>query len=473
MSKTSPQVKTWDKVGYGLGDLGNGMAMQIIGSYLTFFITSILHVPGTISGLAIGVIIFWDAVTDPIMGYISDRTRSKRFGRRHLYLLIGSIGAAISILVLFFIPPESELTFKVILIFIFILAYKTFITILVTPYTALGAELASDYDERTRIQSIRAVFFMFGVAAIMVAGLFLFFQPTPEYPVGQLNPAGYRNLALFTAVMTIGMILIAYKSTQKYIPRLNEHHFETEEGHSFKQLILSFISSFKNKAFRLVAISYMFNNIATAFVNNIGLHVFTYTFLMDNTMISTVLALQFVFAVLSQPLWIIVTKLLDKRNTVIMALSITVFGALYFLVLVLFNDFIGANLWWFIPYGVLGGIGTGALFSIPASMVADTIDVEELETGNRNEGVYFGSMTFAYKVAQAITVFIIGISLDLIGFKSGLAVQSEMTQIGLGAIMALGASLAFIASISILRHYPLTKPMILEIQNKLKIKAKG
>jgi len=349
MSKTSPQVKTWDKVGYGMGDLGTGMAMQIVGSYLTFFITSILHVPGTISGLAIGVSIFWDAVTDPIMGYISDRTKSKRFGRRHLYLLIGSIGAAISILVLFFIPPESELTFKVILIFVFILAYKTFITILVTPYTALGAELASDYDERTRIQSIRAIFFMFGIAAIMVAGLFLFFQPTPDYPVGQLNPVGYRNLAMFTATMAVLMMGIAYKSTQKYIPRLNEHRFETEGGHSFKQLILSFVASFKNKAFRLVAVSYMFNNIATAFVNNIGLHVFTYTFLMDNTMISTVLALQFVFAVLSQPLWIIVTKLLDKRNTVIMALSITVFGALYFLILVLFNDFIGANLWWFVP----------------------------------------------------------------------------------------------------------------------------
>lgn len=235
MSKTTPQIKTWDKVGYGLGDLGNGMAMQIVGSYLTFFITSILQVPGTITGLAIGISIFWDALTDPIMGYISDRTKSKRFGRRHLYLLIGSIGAALSILVLFFIPPESELTFKVILIFIFILAYKTFITILVTPYTALGAELASDYDERTRIQSIRAIFFMFGIAAIMVAGLFLFFQPTPEYPVGQLNPAGYRNLAMFTAAMAIGMIGIAYKSTQKYIPQLNEHRFSTEEGHSFKQ----------------------------------------------------------------------------------------------------------------------------------------------------------------------------------------------------------------------------------------------
>lgn len=470
MNQKTNQVRTIDKIAYGIGDMGNGLSMQIVGSYLVFFMTVILHIPGTVAGTLIGISIIWDAVTDPVMGYISDNTRSSRFGRRHLYLLIGMVGVPLSILGLFFIPINSNMTLKVILLLLFILMYKTFITILVTPFTALGAELSNDYHERTRIQSIRSVFFILGVGLSTVAGMYIFFKPTVTYPIGQLNPDAYKNMAVVTCVLVVISMAVCYTQTRKYIPKLNEHLSTTHQDSRIKHMILSFMGTLNNKAFKFVAITYMFSNIASAFINNIGIHVFTYTFGFTNTLISAIIGIQFIFSILSQPLWILLVRVLDKKKSVLLALLLTVAGGFYFLALVIYNNQIGSQLIFFIPYAVLAGIGTGALFTIPASMVADTIDVEELESGERTEGVYFGSMTFIYKLSQAITVFLIGFLLDLISFNSNITLQSERTQIYLGLILSFGVIISFSLAAMSISKYPLTRHMIAEIQSKLKNK---
>jgi GPH family glycoside/pentoside/hexuronide:cation symporter len=464
---TMKKLPLIDKIAYGFGDLGNGLAMQVVGSYLVFFMTSILHIPGTISGLAIGVSIFWDAITDPIMGYISDNTRSKKYGRRHGYLLIGAIGVSFSILGLFFIPLNASLSIKVLLIFIFIISYKTFITILVTPYTALGSELSQDYAERTQIQSIRSIFFMAGVALMMVGGMYVFFQPTDQYPIGQLNPQAYTNIAIFSAVASLIAILVVYFKTRKYIGPLSHHHGLLGEASSIKLIMKTFMDTYKNRAFVFVATAYMFSNIATAIVNNIGIHVFTYAFAFDSTMIAIVIGVQFLFAILSQPLWVFLVDKTDKKSALLLGLFITFIAAMIFLLISLFHNSFQQNFWIFMPYAIIAGIGTGAMFSIPSSMVGDTIDVEELKTGIRNEGVYFGSMTLFYKSSQAIVVFLLGILLDLIGFNSHLTVQAPFTQLALGLILSLGCGFAVILSSWSIYKYPLSKKRVLEIREQL------
>jgi len=467
---TMKKLPLIDKIAYGFGDLGNGLAMQVVGSYLVFFMTSILHIPGTIAGLAIGVSIFWDAITDPIMGYISDNTRSKIFGRRHGYLLLGAIGVSFSILGLFFIPLDSSLTVKVILIFVFIISYKTFITILVTPYTALGSELSQDYSERTQIQSIRSVFFMSGVALMMVGGMYVFFQPTAQYPIGQLNPQAYLNIAIFTAIFSLAAILVVYFQTRKYIGPLSKNHGLIGETSSIKRILKTFMDTYKNRAFVAVATAYMFCNIATAIVNNIGIHVFTYAFAFDSSMIATVIGVQFFFSILSQPLWVFLVGKTDKKSALLLGLFITLLATFYFLGVAVFHGSFQQNVWIFMPYSVIAGIGTGAMFSIPSSMVGDTIDVEELESGIRNEGVFFGSMTLFYKSSQAVVVFILGILLDLIGFNSHITVQAPFTQLALGLILSLGCGLAVILSAWSILKYPLSKQRVLEIRQQLSLR---
>ena len=203
MKQPSPvhKIPLIDKIGYGAGNLGVGVAMQVIGSYLVFFSTAILGIPGSLAGLAVGISVFWDAITDPVMGYISDITRSKRFGRRHLYLIIGSIGISATLYLIWGIRADIDTNLKFLMIFIYIILFKTFMTIYVTPYTALGAELSNDYNERTMIQGIKTVFFLLGLALVSVAGMYFFFRPAPGYPSGQLNPQSYRNIGFASAIL--------------------------------------------------------------------------------------------------------------------------------------------------------------------------------------------------------------------------------------------------------------------------------
>jgi Na+/melibiose symporter-like transporter len=281
-NKSTVLIPIKDKIGYGIGNLSIGIAMQVVGTYLVFFSTVILGIPGYLVGLAGGFSVFWDAITDPLMGYVSDITHSKTFGRRHLYLIIGSLGVSLTIFLMWIIPTDLSTNVKFTLLFIDIILFKSFITVYVTPYTALGAELSNDYNERTSIQSIKTIFFLFGLAFVSVAGLYLFFQPSVEYPHGQLNPMSYRNMGIISALVVLMSTVVCYMSTKKYIPILNNKQIKETKGDNVKVFIDSLKSTVKNKAFRAVALCYMFNNLASAFLSNIGLHVFTYTFVFTS-----------------------------------------------------------------------------------------------------------------------------------------------------------------------------------------------
>jgi Na+/melibiose symporter-like transporter len=458
-----------DEVAYGIGNLSVGIAMQVVGTYLVFFSTVILGIPGYLVGLAVGFSVFWDAITDPVMGYISDITKSKRFGRRHLYLIIGSIGVALTLTLMWIIPSNLNTNIKFILLFIDIILFKTFITIYVTPYTALGAELSSDYHERTSIQSIKTIFFLLGLAFVSVAGLYLFFQPTIEFPHGQLNPDSYRNIGYTSAIIVLVTSIICIWNTKKYIPKLNRNQTIENKGNNINLFIDSLKSTIKNKAFRAVALCYLFNNLASAFLSNIGLHVFTYTFVLTSQQIAIILGLQFLMSILSQPIWMLIASRYDKKPSMIFGLFLSFFAGIIFLGLVIFKSNVVSNVFYFFPYAIVAGFGTGALFTLPLSMVADTIDYDELNRGYRFEGFYFGSLTLYYKLSQSIAIFFIGILLDLIRFDSSLSIQSEFTLISLGLILAFGSMISFALSNLSIRMYDLNKEKVIEIQSKISI----
>lgn len=456
-----------DKINYGIGNLSVGIAMQVVGTYLVFFSTVILGIPGYLVGLALGISVFWDAITDPIMGYASDITKSKRFGRRHLYLLIGSFGIALTIIVMWIIPTSLSTNLKFTLLFIDIILFKTFITIYVTPYTALGAELSSDYHERTTIQSIKTIFFLLGLAFVSVAGLYLFFQPSIEFPHGQLNPDSYRNIGIISAVLVLFSAQVCYRSTKKYIEVLNRKQIKDKQEGNFNRFMDSLKSTVQNKAFRAVALCYMFTNLASAFLSNMGLHVFTYTFVLTSQQIAIILAVQFSVSILSQPVWMFITRRTDKKPAMYIGFLISIFAGFIFVFLVLIKGQIASQIIYFIPYAICAGFGTGALFTIPLSMVADTIDLDELQRGQRFEGFYFGSLTLYYKLSQAIAIFLIGVLLDLIRFDSSLFQQSEFTLNSLGLILAFGSILSFGFAYLSIRLYPLHKDRVHQIQAEI------
>jgi len=456
-----------DKIAYGIGNFTTGVSNQVLGTYLVFYCTAILDIPGSLVGLAVSLSIVWDAITDPLMGYFSDMTRSKTFGRRHQYLLIGGIGLGISNYMLWNISSGMSPYLKFVLIFLLIIVIKTFSTIYVTPYTALGAELSNDYNERTTIQGIKTIFFLLGLAFVSVFGMFVFFRPTPEFPSGQLNPNSYNNMGIFTSIIILFFAIGCFYFTKKYISVLNEHSKNEASSSKLSTIIIAFKEIFLNKAFRYVAFAYMFTNIASALVANMGLHVFTYTFSLTSQQIALIVGVQFFVSIISQPIWSLISNKIDKKPAMIVGILLCIVSSVIFLVLVYIKNYVLGNVLYFFPFALLAGFGTGGLFSLPLSMIADVIDLDELNTGKRAEGSYYGCLTLFYKLSQSITLLLIGFILDFVKFDANLQTQSEVTVVILGLVLGLGSGISFIAALLSVLGYNLNRARVEDIQKRI------
>ncbi len=467
-TKALNNVPIIDKIIYGSGNLTFGVVIQIISTYMVFYSTVILNLSGSIIGLAVAISVVWDAISDPIMGHISDYTYSKKFGRRHFYILIGAISIAIFNFFLWGIPQTFPAIWKTILIVALLLLVKTCSTIFSVPHTALGAELTDDYNERSSIQGIRTIFFILGLFSANVMGMFLFFKPTPEYPQGQMNPLAYRDIGITASVIALVFGLICYFGTKKYIPVLNEKIKPDSTKHGAKELLQSLSSALTNADYRNVVLGYLFTNIASALIGAVGMHVFTYTFRFGNYGIALIFGVLFGVSIISQPVWVKISARIDKKPTILLGLSSSLIAALYFLILVILRSTVAGQAMWFVPFAILSGFGMGGLFAIPLSMIADTIDVEDLNSGERKEGIYYGCLTLCYKLSQSVAIFILGIFLDIVKFDSDLPVQPAGTVFALGLILAVGSIISVIIAMVFYNKYSLNRIKIADVQQQLR-----
>lgn len=458
------KISVLDKLGYGAGNLGYGLVFQIISVYLVFYATAVLNIPGSLVGLAIGISVVWDSISDPLMGYISDKTHIKNMGRRHFYILTGTIFISLLNFCLWIIKPSSSTNIKFFWILTAILLLKTFMTVFATPYTALGAELSTDYDERTSIQSFKMSLFMLGIALGTSVSMLLFFQPTELYPVGQLNPQAYKNMALWSSLFMLVFGLICFYSTKKYIKILPQKSSDSSRG----GIISNLKDALKNMDYRVVVLGYLFTNISSSIIGSIGLHVFTYTFHMDNFKIALVFGFQLLISILSQPFWIWFSKKTDKKPSIILGLLLSILASIYFIMLVLMKNMVIENIFYLFPFALVMGVGSGGLFTIPQSMIADTTDKQELISGERLEGVYYGGMTLGYKLSQSAAIFLLGILLDFVKFNPELPVQTDFTATVLGLVLGIGSIISFTLALLTYSKYSITKEKVLEIQDKIK-----
>jgi Na+/melibiose symporter-like transporter len=356
---------------------------------------------------------------------------------------------------------------------VLVLLFKTFMTVYVTPYTALGAELSTEYNERTTIQSIKAVFFVMGLNLVSVGGMFWFFRPTPLYPVGQLNPDAYAFMGLASSLVVLVSALAAFFPTLKYIEPMRRPSGESG-GMELSSLRVALADAWKNRPLRMVVYTYTFSNLSSALLGNLGLIVFTYTFGFSNRDIALVVGVQFLCAMLSQPLWDALSRKMGKMPALVLGFGLSILGSLYFSAMVLLHASIQGNAPALLPFSISAGLGIGALFTLPLSMVADTVDLNESEGGARLEGLYYGTMTLSYKLAQAIALVLIGVLIDAFGFDAAAPRQSTLTIVSLGLVLGLGATVSFTAAILAILRYPLTEAKVHECRARIaEVKAKA
>jgi Na+/melibiose symporter-like transporter len=458
------KVPVSHQLGYGIGVFGYGLTTQMISSYLVFYGTAVLYLPGGLIGFIVALSVLWDAVSDPVMGYISDGTQSK-WGKRHPYLLIGTLTMALGTYFLWTTDPNMSAAAKFTWIFLNVMMLKTFITIYITPFNALGAEMTTDYDGRSSIQAVKTVFFLLSILSVTAISMFIFFIPTEAYPVGQLNPTAYRNMALTIAVITLITGAATLVSTRSY--RLIG---EVSSKMTFNTFLRSIKIAWMGKDYRSVVIGYLFTNLASALIGTIGLHIFTFTFLMDNVQIGMVFTIQILVSIVSQPFWISFSKRFDKKNAIIAGLYISITASIILMLLVFFRQYVHDYYQLMFIYSIVVGFGTSGLFSLPFSMIADTVDLEEHAHGKRNEGVYYGLINFGYKISQSLAILLFGILLDLIGFDAQLSSQANRTVLILGLSLPTGSLIAFFLARVSYHYYTLDREILKKIQQSIKQK---
>lgn len=464
-------IKLSEMAGYGVGNLGYGLITQTITSYLVFYATVILKLPGSLIGLIVSISIIWDAVSDPIMGYFSDNTISK-FGRRHLYILLGTISIAITNVVLWNVMVDLDMWVKLIWILVGVLLIKTFVTVFITPYSALGAELSKDYNERSMIQAIKTIFFLVAFLMVSAGSMFVFFRPTQEYPIGQLNPQAYSNIALTASIVMFFTGMITYYMTKKFIPFLPTAKIGT--SHNTRAGFVEKIKfSLLDRDYRDIFLGYLFTNLASAIASVVGLHTFTYTFHLNNYQIGIVLGTQFAVSILAQPVWARIASKIDKKNAVKLGLKLSIFACSILFGLVVFRNVVHLHYEYLLIYSVVIGFGSSGLFSLPLSMIADTVDQQEYQTGERNEGVYYGLLNFGYKISQAIAILVLGVVLDLVRFDSSYTVQLSFTEFFLGSFLSVGCMLAFIMALLAYKKYRLDRETVVHMQIEIEARIEA
>ena len=452
------RLKSGCKFCYGIGNLGYSVVSQTITNFFMFFGTSVLKVSGSLIGVAIALSTIWDALCDPIVGYVSDNKVLKGFGNRNGYILIGTIGVSLINLFIWFVPLSLPEWAKFLWVLMALVLNETFCTLYSTPYGALGGDLTSDYNDRTIIQIYKTIFFILGMILPSVL-LQIFLPSTPQFPQGQLNPLGYKKIAFVCSLIMLVCGLICVFGTLKLSKeKLKTFTRSKLAKFSFKSLFFGFTKGLKNKQQRIVVFGYSLSMVSAAILTSVGLHFFTYCFNYSSLKITVLLVSLLLGMVISQPFWYKLSLMQDKKPALLTGLLVAICGVIAIMITYILRFLIFQATFYIILFSIfVVGFGAGTLYSLPTSMYLDVVSYSEsnAETKENSGATNQSFLTFSYNIANATALLIIGVLLDIIKFNPNQTSQPRSVQTGIAIILFLGVLISLIGSFVIFYSYKL------------------
>ena len=463
-------VKT--KLCYATGNLGYGVISQTITTFIMFYGTSVLGIKGTLVGLCVALSAFWDGLSDPIVGYLSDITKSKFWGRRLGYLFFGTMGMVIVNILLWSVPSGFGEVGKFFWLLFALIGVETANTCFATPYVALGIDIAPGYNEQSTLQGYKTVFFILGM--VLPSLLMMIFMPSGDNSMSQLVQSGYIYMSYATSALGLICGLICVFGTMGRVKSMPVYKTKNKEKNAFFKIFYNFFVTLKRKNYGSIIISYSVALISAAFLTSVGMHLFTYCFHFNTTQIPIIMTALFVGAIASQPFWIFLSRRIDKKPALNWAYILILVGIFITFWVFVFREFLGVGVTFYIVLFCIFfcGFGTGALYSLPISMFADNVTMDKIRTGENNSATYSGYMTFAYNIANSVALLIIGVLLDLIKFDATSPVQALKVQNYLGAIVFGGCMICITIAMIVLKGYSLKRSDILKEQLLSKQKNK-
>jgi GPH family glycoside/pentoside/hexuronide:cation symporter len=471
MSKTTPTITSKVpfryKVAFGVM-LANQMFPASLGIFMVVLVQN-LGFPGWMWGIVYFLPRISDALTDPIMGFISDNTKSK-WGRRRQYVILGGVIMAIAFAIMWQLYGENSVNYNFTYFLLFSFAFYIGLTIFSVPYVAIGYEMSDDFHERTQIMAIAQ---WIGQWAWVIAPWFWVIMYDPDwFPTAE---GATRQLAVWVAVVfgfcaLVPGLFIPSKSTlgENYSPLTFN-----AIGSSLKKILRGFIEAFSSKPFRQLCISTFL--IYNAFMTISGFSFFIivwYLYKGDagaagywTPLFGSAGAIVTTFIVI--PIVAKMSKTMGKKKAFMISQGISIIGyaSLWFL-------FVPGKPWMFLFALPFHSFGIGSLFTLMMSMTADVIDLDELNYGVRREGVFGAIYWYMVKFGFAIAGGASGIILTVVGFDGNLDVQPDGAINGLRLFFSGLPIIGTLIALVVMRDYDVTEERSNEIQAELaRIKA--
>ena len=418
MSESRISIPT--KIAFGIGATGEAATNWIFNALTFFFYNQILGLSGTLTAAAVTIGIASDAITDPLIGSISDRWRSK-LGRRHPFMYAAPLPLIVTIYLIFH-PPEGIEGLALFAWFAFFtVLMRICSTLFAVPHLAMGAELTEDYIERTRIMSYNNVFTYIGVIIMHVVVWFLIF---PSFENGRMTEAAYNPVVVFCASLIVVCMLGSAYATRSQIPRLNTVA-EDLPGFSLKALFSDMWEAVGNRNYRYLLLGLFSLSITIGTHETLGLYMATFYWEFTDQQIGwLILGNVFGYAI-GFTVTARVHQIIEKRWAIVWSaagLSIAWSSAV---TLRLFDLAPENTTWTLVSFVVFFGTiasACGSILNISVmSALADIADEHELATGRRQEGIFYSARTFFAKVTNGIGHVVAGVALDIIEFPQGVA----------------------------------------------------
>jgi GPH family glycoside/pentoside/hexuronide:cation symporter len=393
---------SWGAVfAYGAPGIGGGYMALMVSLYVMKFATDVLLIAPAVMGLIFSVSRIWDAISDPLAGYLSDRTRS-RFGRRRIWLLASllPIGATF---IMIFAPPEGlsggALTAWMA---VAIIGFYSAMTLLLVPHLALGAELSPNYHERSRLFGMRHAFFTFG--SILALASFYLLILAEQQGTAAVRARAFE-LAVLAAVVTmllVGFAFVRLRERLDYQGRVNEKPFQ------------AFADVWRNHHARLLIIVTFIENVGSAAIGALTLYIAQYVIGAPQWAPFIILCYM-IPSSLSVPMWIPLSRRFGKIRLWMFSMLLTgvSFGSMIALA---FIDSLEIKLAYIMIAAVFAGLAAGCGGTIAPSIQSDVIDYDEYVTGERKEGSYFAAWNFVFKSAAGVMLLLTGFTLEFSGF---------------------------------------------------------
>lgn len=445
----SEKLPFWTNIIYGSGDFGFSMNNSIITAFFAIFMVTVVGMPPGLVAIILFVGRSWDFVNDLIVGYISDRTRTK-WGRRRPFLLFGAIPFGLSFALMWMSPNFSQ-TGLVIYYSAAYLIYEALATIVYMPYFALTPELTSDYDERTKLTSFRMMFNIIGSLTAYILPLLII--------------GNNWDLATSRSVIIMAVIAGALAATPLFGVFLGTREREEYQKETLPKFWPSLKAAFKNRPFVFSALMYLATWMTIVVVES-NLQFYILYILQRQEQNIIIMVSIFVTAILALPIWNWISKNWNKRLAYIIGAA---FWGVVMMVLILMSP--ETPFWLILILCVMAGIGVSAAQVLPWAILPDAIEWEEWKTGDRNEGIFYSLVTLMGKAGMAIAQPLALLVLQFSNFQEGQgAVQPPSALMGIRLVIGPIPALFLFGGIIMAIFYPLTRKQHNSIVEELRVR---